>query len=446
MGELLRPAKNLEIFVRLRILDDAEVVSMDGHQCFDSPTREGSASPSWSGLDHGGQHDGWVFRSQIFLPERMPNLWLELEVINIGIAGEELVGRVKVPITKKNFLTNAKAPFRNLWLPLALPLPDADGKWQALLVCRVRLKLHSACHGMDGAAQLPRQSPILVSTGNHTSESLTQTMSRVDTVVEGAGTVLAMFFLSSPMPQVWQAQKTPAKVDLINPITILSMYGNCAAQVVYGIYRPLPAAVPCNLYGLAVSLYYLGSCWWCAAKFSGALQWNSAAAGGTVASVMVSLLMWLYAALEIHQNAAEHIGSCALVLNVLVFAAPLSALQRVLRDRSSESLPALQTVLGLLCSACWCGVGLRHQSMPLWVPNAVGILLSLIQLSLIMAYPRVKPTKEVLFEDVVSAKLTRRILLQMLAIGGVMVLIVAGMSLINIDYSNVLGIDLALRR
>lgn len=84
--------------------------------------------------------------------------------------------------------------------------------------------------------------------------------------------------------------------------------------------------------------------------------------------------------------------------------------------------------------------------MPLWVPNAVGILLSLIQLSLIMAYPRVKPTKEVLFEDVVSAKLTRRILLQMLAIGGVMVLIVAGMSLINIDYSNVLGIDLALRR
>ena len=34
----------------------------------------------------------------------------------------------------------------------------------------------------------------------------------------------------------------------------------------------------------------------------------------------------------------------------------------------------------------------------------------------------------------------------MLAIGGVMVLIVAGMSLINIDYSNVLGIDLALRR
>ncbi|CAE7622487.1 MKK3 [Symbiodinium sp. CCMP2456] len=130
MGELLRPAKNLEIFVRLRILDDAEVLSMDGHQCFDSPTREGSASPSWSGLDHGGQHDGWVFRSQIFLPERMPNLWLELEVINIGIAGEELVGRVKVPITKKNFLTNVKAPFRNLWLPLALPLPDADGKWR----------------------------------------------------------------------------------------------------------------------------------------------------------------------------------------------------------------------------------------------------------------------------------------------------------------------------
>ena len=43
--------------------------------------------------------------------------------------------------------------------------------------------------------------------------------------------------------------------------------------------------------------------------------------------------------------------------------------------------------------------------MPLWVPNAVGILLSLIQLSLIMAYPRVKPTKEVLFEDEIRLQL-----------------------------------------
>ena len=67
MGELLRPAKNLEIFVRLRILDDAEVgggttvqppvvakrkvVSMDGHHCFDSPTQEGSASVTPSQQD-----------------------------------------------------------------------------------------------------------------------------------------------------------------------------------------------------------------------------------------------------------------------------------------------------------------------------------------------------------------------------------------------------------
>ena len=226
-----------------------------------------------------------------------------------------------------------------------------------------------------------------------------QSMAILDTSLEAAGTVLAMFFISSPMPQVWQAQKTPGKVDLINPITILSIYGNCAAQVVYGVFRPLPAAVPCNLYGLGASLYYLCACWWCAARFGGSLHWNFAAATATVSSLLASLLIWLYAALEIHPNAAEHVGSLALVLNVLVFAAPLSALQRVFRDRSSESLPPLQSGMGLLCSACWCAVGLRHQSMPLWVPNAIGILLSSIQVFLIVAFPRAKPAKHALFED-----------------------------------------------
>ena len=69
----------------------------------------------------------------------MPHLWLELEVINIGLvgtlsrywrlllrlcetvsdeflddvgwfeAGEELIGRVRIPVTKKDFLTSPKA-------------------------------------------------------------------------------------------------------------------------------------------------------------------------------------------------------------------------------------------------------------------------------------------------------------------------------------------------
>ena len=229
--------------------------------------------------------------------------------------------------------------------------------------------------------------------------NLEMDMAALDTVLESAGTILAIFFVSAPMPQVWQAQKTPAKVDLVNPVTVLSIYGNCAAQVVYGIFRPLPAAVPCNLFGLGVSIYYLSTCWWCAAKFKGVMHWNFTAAVGTACCFLSSLLMWLYAALEVHPNAAEHVGSLALVLNVLVFAAPLSALQQVLRDRSSESLPPLQSMLGLLCSACWCGVGVRHQSMPLWVPNMLGILLSCVQLVFILAFPGSKHSKEVLFED-----------------------------------------------
>ena len=256
---------------------------------------------------------------------------------------------------------------------------------------------------MDGIVPLHGQSPTPILADGNVTLQLTQVpgehgMSAADTILETTGTILAIFFVSSPIPQVWQAQKTPAKVDLINPITILSIYGNCSAQVVYGVFRPLPASVPCNLYGLVASMYYLASCWWCAAKFRSALHWNFAAAVATGCAALGSVLMWLYAFFQVHQNAAEHVGGLALVLNVLVFAAPLSALKQVLRDRSSESLPPLQSVLGLLCSTCWCCVGLRHQSMPLWVPNVLGILLSAVQLVLIAAYPRAG-RKEILFDD-----------------------------------------------
>eukprot|EP00438_Fugacium_kawagutii_P027597 Skav217765 [mRNA] locus=scaffold1912:70311:80021:- [translate_table: standard] len=68
-------------------------------------------------------------------------------------------------------------------------------------------------------------------------------------------------FLSAPVPQVYALHAMPSRLKLVNPSSILSLHANCAAQVIYGLYRPVPAAVPANLFGLVASVYYLGTCW-----------------------------------------------------------------------------------------------------------------------------------------------------------------------------------------
>ncbi|CAE8678193.1 unnamed protein product, partial [Polarella glacialis] len=115
----------LNIAVRVRMINGEEVLSVRGTKHYDSPTIHGSDSPSWAGPN--GSQDGWVFKSPTFVPERMPNLWLEFEVIHRGLAGEEILGTTRVPVTKGGCLTDSQAPLRNLWLPLTSETPD--GRW-----------------------------------------------------------------------------------------------------------------------------------------------------------------------------------------------------------------------------------------------------------------------------------------------------------------------------
>ncbi|CAJ1420309.1 unnamed protein product [Effrenium voratum] len=175
----------------------------------------------------------------------------------------------------------------------------------------------------------------------------------VDLFLETAGTMLAVLFLSAPMSQVCQLHASPKKINSINPMNLLSLHANCACQVIYGVFLPVYPAVPANLYGLIASFYYLAVCWRSVMRLGGlkrlggSAQWNKGAAIATAVTLGTSLLLFAYCALHLHPAAAEHAGHVALVCNVLLFAAPLSAVGQVLRDKSSELLPLLQSLLGL---------------------------------------------------------------------------------------------------
>eukprot|EP00928_Gymnodinium_smaydae_P088189 TRINITY_DN72312_c0_g1_i1.p1 TRINITY_DN72312_c0_g1~~TRINITY_DN72312_c0_g1_i1.p1 ORF type:complete len:244 (+),score=50.88 TRINITY_DN72312_c0_g1_i1:42-734(+) len=204
-------------------------------------------------------------------------------------------------------------------------------------------------------------------------------------LVEHGATLCALFFLLSPLPLVLQVHLSRGeRLSAVNPAVVLSMYANCGLQVIYGVYLPMPPAVPANVVGLSASCVYLVVCW-CWALRRRQAPWGALAALATACTTMFLLTLLAYAAAV--ADGAAHVGYFAMVVNIVMYAAPLSAVAQVFRERRSNMLPRLQCLLGLVCSSLWLAVGVSRGSAPIAVPNLAGVLLSLLQLALICWFP-----------------------------------------------------------
>eukprot|EP00913_Durusdinium_trenchii_P022124 g20788.t2 len=150
---------------------------------------------------------------------------------------------------------------------------------------------------------------------------------------------------------------------LMNPWNLLAMSSNSALWLCYGLFLPLPPAVLCNVFGLSACCYYLSICWYYAGgEVSHSMSnWGAAARRGTLGTVLFSLSCFLYAASS-HEH-AQKIGYLAMVVNVLMYGAPLSVIKQVVMERSSRKLPPLQCVLCFFCSLLWLGIGLEHRDV-----------------------------------------------------------------------------------
>merc|ERR1712157_706561 len=79
-----------------------------------------------------------------------------------------------------------------------------------------------------------------------------------------------------------------------------------------------------------------------------------------------------------------------MVICIFLFAAPLTVVAQVFKDKSSELLPPAQCLMQFLNCGDWLIVGLNTSAMPVIVCNLLGFLLSVVQLVLIFMYPHRK--------------------------------------------------------
>ena len=82
------------------------------------------------------------------------------------------------------------------------------------------------------------------------------------------------------------------------------------------------------------------------------------------------------------------LGICATVGLVVMYAAPLSTLKKVLVTWDSSSLYWPSCLMAVVCSSLWAAYGLAIGDAFVWVPNAAGLLLSSVQLGIATLVPR----------------------------------------------------------
>ena len=208
----------------------------------------------------------------------------------------------------------------------------------------------------------------------------------VSPYVEYAAVVTSLCFLLSPLVEVQKVHRSKGEtLRDVNPVNLLLMLLNSALWLWYAIFFPVPPAVLCNTIGLTACCYYLASCWFYASRRS-EQTWGSAAAASTMLALVAIGLALAYASSS--SAHVQQVGYVAMVVNILMYGAPLSVVSRVIVEQCSRPLPPLQCALGLSCSFLWLCVGLARHSMPMIIPNACGVPLAALQLFLLWRYPR----------------------------------------------------------
>ncbi|VDK75646.1 unnamed protein product [Litomosoides sigmodontis] len=100
---------------------------------------------------------------------------------------------------------------------------------------------------------------------------------------------------------------------------------------------------------------------------------------------LISLMLLL---VQIFEHDIFHpLGFICMTFNILNFGAPLAGLKVVLRQRSCEALPLPMCIANLLVSNQWALYGVLVSDVYIITPNAIGMLLAMVQMALFLIFP-----------------------------------------------------------
>ncbi|KAL7069717.1 hypothetical protein ACQ4LE_010766 [Meloidogyne hapla] len=101
------------------------------------------------------------------------------------------------------------------------------------------------------------------------------------------------------------------------------------------------------------------------------------------------LTTFLIQNLSLSLNQKENfLGVICMLLNIATIASPLADIGQIIRSKSTESLPFMLCLANMTVCLQWLLYGFLVDDLYMKVPNSIGTIISSVQLSLFVIYPR----------------------------------------------------------
>ena len=193
------------------------------------------------------------------------------------------------------------------------------------------------------------------------------------------GSVISVVFFIVPCVPFYNLIKGKITYKETPGVLLICSVVNCILWVVYGVKLSKAQVYSTNGIGGVVTTV------WICIFLVFWLKKHALKSFGFIALTVVvfaGIFLLFYYVVDPKKDKAVVTGYCAMVFNILMYAAPGEKIYTVIKTKNHTLIPIWSTIAALVNSACWLIYGIFGSDVNVIVPNALGIFFSVLQIIL----------------------------------------------------------------
>ena len=99
------------------------------------------------------------------------------------------------------------------------------------------------------------------------------------------------------------------------------------------------------------------------------------------ASIILIIIEIVLISISVSWGNYNILSYIAMIFNTLMFVSPFQKILRVIKEKNYKLIPICTTIVNILCSISWLGYGVCISMVSQIIPNAIGLILSVVNAS-----------------------------------------------------------------
>ena len=188
------------------------------------------------------------------------------------------------------------------------------------------------------------------------------------------GSVISVVFFIVPCVPFYKLIKEKITYKETPGVLLICSVINCIFWVVYGVKLDLTQSFITNAIGAIIT-----TVWICIFL----IFWVKKHALKSVGFIVLTLVVFVGIFCVFYYVVPPTVtGYCAMVFNVLMYAAPGEKIYTVIKTKNHNLIPIYSTIAAFVNSACWLIYGIAYSDINVIVPNVLGLFFAILQVTL----------------------------------------------------------------